>query len=250
MIDLLMEIGGAMMSCNAEIHRIEETLSGLGYAYGAREMHVFAITSSIVVTMVLPDDTRLTQSKRIKGPSGFDFTMLSKLDSLCKHYTESPCSVAELKEQFRLLQESCREPAHVRAASKREHLGSMIAAGAFAMFFGGSLADGIAGAICGLLTCRFQNFTKKFTPNQLIFQLLNALLIGMVIHAVCVLLPFLQSDKIMIGVIMLLIPGIAMTNAVKDVFVGDTLSGLLRLAETVLWAGSLAIGFMFSMWLM
>jgi len=47
----------------------------------------------------------------------------------------------------------------------------------------------------------------------------------------------------MIGDIMLLIPGIALTNALRDLFVGDTISGILRLLEAVLQAGIIACGF-------
>ena len=56
--------------------------------------------------------------------------------------------------------------------------------------------------------------------------------------------PGLNQDKIIIGDIMLLIPGIALTNSIKDMLVGDTLSGVLRLIEALLWAGALACGFM------
>ena len=56
--------------------------------------------------------------------------------------------------------------------------------------------------------------------------------------------PPLHLDKIMIGDIMLLIPGIAMTNSVRDILVGDTISGVMRLIESLLWAGSIAFGFM------
>jgi uncharacterized membrane protein YjjP (DUF1212 family) len=51
-------------------------------------------------------------------------------------------------------------------------------------------------------------------------------------------------DKIMIGDIMLLIPGIAMTNSIRNMLVGDTISGIMRLIESLLWAGALALGFM------
>ena len=61
--------------------------------------------------------------------------------------------------------------------------------------------------------------------------------------------PCLNLDKIMIGDIMLLIPGIAMTNAIRDMLMGDTISGLMRLIESILWAGSLAVGFMASIWM-
>ena len=50
----------------------------------------------------------------------------------------------------------------------------------------------------------------------------------------------------MIGDIMLLIPGIAMTNSIRDILIGDTISGIMRLIETLLWAAALALGFMIS----
>ena len=47
----------------------------------------------------------------------------------------------------------------------------------------------------------------------------------------------------MIGVIMMLVPGVEFTNAVKDIFIGDTISGVMRMIEAVLWAAALALGF-------
>jgi len=46
-----------------------------------------------------------------------------------------------------------------------------------------------------------------------------------------------------IGNIMLLIPGIAFTTALRDIINGDTLSGLLGLCEAILRALAVAIGF-------
>ena len=54
-------------------------------------------------------------------------------------------------------------------------------------------------------------------------------------------------DMILIGDIMLMSPGLAMTNAVRNMLVGDTISGVVRLAESLIWAGALAGGFMLSM---
>ena len=53
-------------------------------------------------------------------------------------------------------------------------------------------------------------------------------------------------DRIMIGGVMLLIPGIAMTNAIRDMLIGDIASGLLRLMNSVLVAVAIACGFAFS----
>ena len=69
----------------------------------------------------------------------------------------------------------------------------------------------------------------------------------MCVGVVTGLIPALHMDKILIGGIMLLIPGLAMTNAVRNMLVGNTISGAVRLAETLIWAAALAGGFMVAM---
>ena len=59
----------------------------------------------------------------------------------------------------------------------------------------------------------------------------------------------LHTDKIIIGDIMLLIPGFVMTNSLRDMLVGDTISGIMRFTESLLWAIGLASGFMLAIWL-
>ena len=54
----------------------------------------------------------------------------------------------------------------------------------------------------------------------------------------------LHMDMILIGDIMLLIPGIAMTNAIRNMLGGNTISGVIRLTESLIWAAALAGGFM------
>ena len=81
----------------------------------------------------------------------------------------------------------------------------------------------------------------QITGGQL--ALLTGLLAGTVICLAGRLSDVFAVDKMSIGVIMLLIPGAALTNAVRDMLVGHTISGLLRLAESLLLALMLAIGF-------
>jgi uncharacterized membrane protein YjjP (DUF1212 family) len=51
-----------------------------------------------------------------------------------------------------------------------------------------------------------------------------------------------QVDKIIIGGIMPLLPGVALTNAVRDMIAGDLVAGLARGAEAVLIASAIAAG--------
>ena len=57
------------------------------------------------------------------------------------------------------------------------------------------------------------------------------------------LFPDLNSDTLIIGNIMLLIPGIAFCNSIHDMVMGDTVSGVLSFFDTILRALAIAIGY-------
>lgn len=48
---------------------------------------------------------------------------------------------------------------------------------------------------------------------------------------------------------MLLIPGVALTNALRDMIKGDTMSGTNRLIETILIAAAVSFGFVMATYL-
>ena len=75
-LHIFLNMGEKLMGCGAEVKRVEDTLIRLGNAYGAVKMNVFVITSSIVVTMELPGGERITQTRRILGVGGTDFTRM------------------------------------------------------------------------------------------------------------------------------------------------------------------------------
>ena len=85
---------------------------------------------------------------------------------------------------------------------------------------------------------------KPICPNNVVFNLLCSFITGVAICFSARLFTFLHADKIMMGDIMLLIPGIAMTNSIRDVLVGDTIAGVMKFVESLLWAGAIACGFM------
>ena len=111
------------------------------------------------------------------------------------------------------------------------------------------LLDGIIGAFAGLLLRFLQLALGEVCPNTVVFNLVCSFLVGLSVCTAGRLFPILTVETIMVGDIMLLIPGLAMTNALRDILIGDTISGVMRMIECVLWAGGLAGGFMAAMWL-
>ena len=100
-----------------------------------------------------------------------------------------------------------------------------------------------------VIICLFQEKGAQLLANNVMFNLVCSFFTGTLICLTVKFLPFFHADKIMIGDIMLLIPGIAITNSIRDMLMGDTIAGIMRLIESILWAGALASGFMASIWM-
>lgn len=237
-LGIFLDIGRIMNENGSEIHRIEETIKRLGKAYGALHMDVFAITSSIVVTMKMPDGNICTQTRRIRKISSTNFTKLEEINHLSREFCSHKITIQTLSRALEKVKK-------IKVSQLKVTIGSVLAAGFLAVFFGGNLADGVAAAFLGFFISLFQKSFSKYCSNLFVFNFLISFLAGIFTLLICHFVPLeLNSDKIMIGGIMLLIPGLAMTNAIKDIFVGDTISGIMRFAETLLWALAIAGGFM------
>ena len=236
MLHTLLELGESMLADGADVRRVEQTLTRMGMAYGAVRMDVFVITASISLSMCFSDGSAATQTRRIEKSIVTDFNKLEAINAISRAYCEKPFSVQELADRLHLAK-SCRRPRW------RLLTGSMLAAGALSAFLGGTLWDALAAALFALVICALQIVLSPVCENKVLFNFLASFLVGCMICLSCRLIPALHSDKVIIGDIMLLIPGLAFTNAFKDIFTGDTISGVMRLIETILWASALALGF-------
>ena len=235
--ECLLDMGALLLDCGAEISRVEETLMRMGRAYGARHVDAFVITSFISLTMEFADEDAITETRRIYSSAGTDFYRLEKLNDLSRACCAQPIPVTELRAKLE----------HVAEGKKPESVilwGSILAAGGFAVFFGGTIWDGFTAAAVALLICFLQKRLGHTQISTTGSNLFISLLVGLGVGLLCKLVPVLHMDMILIGDIMLLIPGIAMTNAVRNMLGGNTISGAVRLLESLIWAAALAGGFM------
>ena len=237
LINCLLDMGQLLLDCGAEISRVEDTLSRMAAAYGRTHADVFVITSIISISIEFPSKEVLTETRRIYSSSGTDFYRLEKLNSISRRCCASPMPIEELKSALEAI-------THGRKPLPTVLIGSALAAGGFAVFFGGGIWDGIAAAVFGLLICLVQRRLGRTLLSTVGANLLLSFVTGICVGVICKIIPVLNMDKILIGDIMLMIPGLAMTNSIRNMLGGDTISGVVRLIESLIWAGALAGGFM------
>ena len=127
--------------------------------------------------------------------------------------------------------------------------GSLLAAGGFALFFGGTFRDCLATMIAAIVIFLLNKYVYNSRVNDVVYYMLVSFVAGIVSIGTVYAGIGQNLDMIMIGCIMLVIPGINFTSAVEDVLLGDTATGSLKLCEAVLLACSIAGGFGCSVYL-
>ena len=244
MLTVTLDLGEGLLRCGAEVHRVEDTMNRIAAAYGIAKCDVFVITSGMHATWRLQDGTTLTETRRVHE-SGTDLTLLEQYNDLSRRICREKPQPEEADALFRAVRDSEEPRLH-----KYRHiypLFSMGAAGSFAIFFGGTVLDGLASALGGLLVYLLGHPLRKVFDSGLVQTLLNSFCTACFCILLCQLGLGHNVDKVMIGTVMLLVPGVGCTTALRDMMAGDTISGLLRLCNALLTAAALACGYVMAM---
>ena len=239
LISCMLDIGKEMVQSGAEISRVEDTLIRIGLSYGAKRVNAFALASNILLSIEFFGGEEITRTRRITKGLGNDFKKLEELNDLSRRFCSQKMTVFELHSEYLKIHET-------KPSVLQTYFGNALASGAFALFFGGNIYDAVLSAIFGLFICFLQYTITPYCKNNITFTIIASFLTGLGISVISKYITVFNADKVMIGDIMLLVPGIAITNSVRDIFVGDTITGTMRFIECLLSAAALAAGFMLS----
>lgn len=239
-LHLAVSLGTMLLVNGAEINRVEDSMRRVLAAYGAIEPEVFTISSCIIVSVLQEGGQATTRLKRITSRST-DMEKFARLNALSRRLVrEKP----PYEEAIAALNEILKTPAYPPFVSV---FGFFIAAGMFTMLFGGAWWDGLFSGFCAL-TAWFVVFVAmrlQLHPflRNIIVSGLSAFLAG-AFHRV---FPDAKMDLIIIGTFMLQVPGVLMTNGVRDILSGDYIAGFLSLMEAGMVAIAMAIGAAFGL---
>jgi len=231
-----LDIGEMTHLAGGEVSRVEDMISRICYAYGAKKVDVLTITSVTIVTVISPEGEPITQIRRVKNQTR-DMTRLDALNNLSREICATLPSPDHIHERLVEIKKIRSMRWYISA------LAAVLSASFFTLFFGGSWRDFLATIPVALAIFALEKATKRTNINKIV----NYLLISFVAGAVSVLMVHIgvgeNINTIMIGAIMILIPGVSMTGAFEDLLSGDTITGLLQLCEATLVAVSIAVGF-------
>ena len=239
---VVLDIGEHMLRSGGEVHRVEDSMTRICHAYGVSHVEVFVITSLLIAAIRMPDGSYSSQIRRVYGVSK-DLSKFEEFNSISRRICSERLSLDEVEELIYIAKRS------TPYSSFFVVVGNALMASGFALLFGGTLRDGIAALLVGVLVGmlgyyvgRKINVIARTVVESFALAVFSILSIAVGIGE--------NLQYVAIGAIMLVIPGLDFGNSLRDLMYGNLLSGALRMIQAVMTGVIIAIGYVAAMFLL
>lgn len=235
LVDLAIHLGYELAMSGAETFRVEDTICRILRAYGI-DAEVFAIPNCLTISFEAANGKPLTRMHRI-GFHGNDLEAVEQFNALSRRICAETPEPSVAMEWMKETKAKCRKytfPMHL--------LGDFLGSFGFALFFGGALIDGVCAGFCGLVVGFAEQIMGRLKTNQFFSTITASFLMAVVAYAAAAFGLVYNVDAVIIGTLMILVPGLLFTNSMRDIIYGDTNSGINRIVQVVLIAIAIALG--------
>ena len=262
-LELVTRIGEVLLKNGGEIFRVQQTMQLVAKAYGIPGFQVYVLANGLFVSMQEEGRTitRPVESGDAAGQEHLfgqeHLASRAHLASQVRYVPLSSVHLGRVAAVNNLSREIVAQKYKVEEASRKieqidklpftsnavQTLMSGLGAGAFCILFGGSLLDSAAAFLSGLVLWIFVLFLTARGANKIMVNILASALVTAMGVLFFHLFSFGDSmDMIVIGSIVPLLPGVPLTNSIRDYLNGDYLSGTIRMIDAVLVACCIALG--------
>ena len=234
-LDLVALMGETLLLNGAEISRVQTTMELVSKAYHKDDIDVYAISNGIFVTLRHDDKTRCTHIKHVPLATP-NLGRVSQINALSRKIVEQALPLEDAMHELDSILQTSTFPLWLQM------IACAIGSSCFCYLFGGSIFDFFAAAPVGILLCLAQFSMGKARLSKMIQTILGSALVTLSGALIASFLPYLNMDRIIIGGLIILVPGVPFTTSIRDFFNGDYLSGTIRLIDALLVALCMAIG--------
>lgn len=233
--------GEIMLKHGAEVYRVEDTIQRILKTSKLQQVETVVMGTCIIASLSNPDMNAITVSRRIHA-EGTDLGKIHDVNDISRKYCSGKMSLYETFHELKKVDSSCRYRRWMHLAA------SMLVAMSFCILYGGSVTDVFPAILCGASVYLTGEIGSRLKLASFITVLMSSFVLSLIAFAMAYILPVpVHTDKVIVGTLMLLVPGLALTNASRDVLMGNYISGSARLLEALVTALSVALGAGFAM---
>ena len=235
-MEALQLAGKIIMENGGETCRAEETICRMGHGFGLAEVESFAVPSGLFISYRGADGNPVTSVKRVRRLDR-NLTRVDEANQVSRLVFEGKIGPEEALGKLREIETM---PGFFRGWWSVP--AAFLCACGFSALFGGSWLSVAAAGLVAAVVQAVEMLITHVRNRGLAASVLGGLLTALLPHLLALALPGLQTELVIAGAIMPLVPGLAMTNAVQDTMRGDMLSGLSHGAQAILTAFLIAGG--------
>ncbi|MBU3091915.1 threonine/serine exporter family protein [Clostridium sp. CM028] len=234
-IHVATEAGKIILENGGETYRVEQTITMICKSYGIPITESFVTPTGIMVSITNSENKTISLIRRINVRT-VNLGKVAMINNLSRELVSNPLSMSDIRKKIDYINNL---PPY---SPKTTTFFSAICAGFFTLLFGGNYKDFFVALIIGALINCLSLFLEKLDVNSFLKYMLGgslAAFIALLAKSLCLVG---NMDTIIIGSIMILAPGIAITNAIRDTIAGDLVSGISRTIEALFIAIAIAAG--------
>ena len=236
LLNEVLNIGKEMVKSGAETNRAEDSIYRMMESYDIEQCNVFVIQSNIQATIKPVNGSYITQIRRVHK-TGFNYDRLDYLNNLSRYICANKPSVEEIREKYEEVMSRRPQPVYLR------YVAAILGGVGFGVYFGCDLVDTLVGVvICALVEVYLGEILDKKENNLAVYNIIIAFLAAAAVFLAARLGFGHHPDRIILGLNMVLISGLGVTNGIRDVLDRAYLSGILNIAHACLGAIAIACG--------
>ncbi len=236
-------LAGELMLCSgAETYRVEDTMHHILKTADNLEMaEVLVIMTGITATIKQKDENVISIVKRVNSRST-NMSRIMEVNDISRRYCGEEITLEEAYKELSGLKKNI----YSRLENRLGVLGICVG---FAIFFGGGIREILVTLLVGLVLTGCMTIGEKMQFHAFLQDVFGAF--GIAVSSLLFSnLVKVNLDTVIISSIMPMVPGVAITNAVRDTLQGDYLSGGARVLEAFLKAAGIAVGIAIGLLLM
>ncbi|WP_241558906.1 threonine/serine exporter family protein [Oceanobacillus halophilus] len=225
--------GKIMLVSGAETYRVEDTMSRIADAFGAPDAQSYATPTAINFSVDFASETKFL---RITKRSTADLHKIAEVNSISRRITAGDLDLGNAYTLLKNVENDKHYPAWLQIFA------SALVSGCFSIMFGGTWNDFLPAVIAGGIGFTGMLGFERFLEIRFLAEFFGAFFIGLS-SLLFISYGFGDSlDLVIIGAVMPLVPGLLITNAVRDLLAGHLIAGVSKGIEALLTAFAIGAG--------
>lgn len=225
--------GRLMIEGGAETYRAEDTMERM-----ARSQHLIGSQSFVMPTGIMfsGNNNAPTRLMRVNNRMT-DLEKVAMVNAVSRKLVDQQMTIEEAYDELRRI-----ETEHKTFPFWLQIISAGVTSGAFLLLLGFDSRDLLAAMMIGALGYVIATLVEKKTRVKFFAEFFAALVIGVAAYFTIYSGFGKNLDGLIIGSVIPLVPGLLITNAVRDLMAGHFVSGLSKGAEAFLTAFAIGAG--------